>query len=144
MRRGVFAAVSTVFVVAATASAPALAESCPKDMLDGMTGQVKDGGTVVAYRTKPAKIAVGKPFSIEVVACVDGEKQAAPSSIKVDAGMPMHGHGMNYKPAERKLAPGHSAFDGMVFHMPGKWQFTFDVYEGDKRQRLTEKVTVGR
>jgi len=132
---------AAVFV---TATAPALAEHCPKDALAGMTAQVKDGGTVVAYKTDPAKIAVGKPFSIEVVACVDGEKRTAPSRIEVDAGMPMHGHGMNYTPAERKLAPGHSAFDGMVFHMPGNWQFTFDVYQGDTRRRLTEKVTVGR
>lgn len=66
------------------------------------------------------------------------------AGIRVDAGMPMHGHGMNYKPSEKKLGPGHSRFNRMVFHMPGSWQITFDVFEGDKRQRLTEKVRIGR
>tara|TARA_Y100001934_G_C12052609_1_gene631479 strand:+ start:635 stop:790 length:156 start_codon:yes stop_codon:yes gene_type:complete len=51
---------------------------------------------------------------------------------------------MNYKPSEKKLGPGHSRFNGMVFHMPGAWQITFDVFDGDKRQRLTEKVRIGR
>lgn len=125
-------------------AAPALADHCPKDRLAALPGKVSDGGTAVAYRTNPEKIAVGKPFSIEVVACLDGKKHMAPSRIRVDAGMPMHGHGMNYKPSEKKLGPGHSTFDGMLFHMPGKWQITFDVFDGDKRQRLTEKVTLGR
>lgn len=126
------------------AAGPARADHCPKDTFAALPEQLKDGGTAVAYKTKPAKIEVGKPFSIEVVACVDGEKRMAPSRIRVDAGMPMHGHGMNYKPSERKIGPGHSSFDGMVFHMPGHWQITFDVFEGDKRQRLTQKVSVRR
>lgn len=134
----------TVLAASLVAAGPALADHCPTDTLATLPAQLEDGTTTVAYKTKPAKIEVGKPFSIEVVACVDGKKRMAPSRIRVDAGMPMHGHGMNYKPSERKIGPGHSAFDGMVFHMPGHWQITFDVYEGDKRQRLTQKVSVKR
>lgn len=134
----------TVLCTSLMIAGPALADHCPKDTFSALPEQLKDGSTAVAYKTQPAKIEVGKPFSIEVVACVDGEKRMAPSRIRVDAGMPMHGHGMNYKPSERKLGPGHSAFDGMVFHMPGHWQITFDVFEGDKRQRLTQKVSVKR
>ena len=133
---------AAAFVLAGTA--PALAEHCPKDMLAAMENRLSADGTAVAYKTDPAKIAVGKPFSIEVVACVDGAAATAPTRIRVDAGMPMHGHGMNYPPSEKKLGPGHSKFDGMVFHMPGAWQITFDVYEGDERRRLTEKVKIRR
>ena len=133
---------ATALVLAGTA--PALADHCPKDVMAGMEKRLSADGTAVAYRTDPAKIAVGKPFAIEVVACVDGKKANAPSRIRVDAGMPAHGHGMNYKSSEKKIGPGHSRFDGMVFHMPGAWQITFDVFEGDKRQRLTEKVRIGR
>jgi len=134
----------TLFCAALLAAGPALADHCPRDTLAAFPEQLNDGGTAVAYKTNPARIEVGKPFSIEVVACVDGEKRMAPSRIRVDAGMPMHGHGMNYKPSERKIGPGHSSFDGMVFHMPGHWRITFDVYEGDKRQRLTQKISVKR
>tara|TARA_R110002110_G_scaffold138490_3_gene324409 strand:- start:427 stop:879 length:453 start_codon:yes stop_codon:yes gene_type:complete len=131
-------------IAALAATTPALADPCPKDVLATLPARIEDGGTTVAYRTTPAKIAVGKPFSIEVVACVHGAKRMAPSRIRVDAGMPMHGHGMNYTPSERKIGPGHSAFDGLVFHMPGRWLITFDIYDGDKRQRLTQKVSVRR
>lgn len=134
----------TLAVLVLAATSPAWAGPCPTDRLGALSGKIAEGGTAIAYRTEPAKIAVGKPFSIEVVACVDGEKRLAPSRIRVDAGMPVHGHGMNYTPSERKLGPGHSTFDGLVFHMPGTWQFAFDVFEGEKRQRLVQKVTVGR
>ena len=133
-----------LFCAALVAAGPALADNCPRDTLAAFPEQLNDGGTAVAYKTNPARIEVGKPFSIDIVACVDGEKRMAPSRIRVDAGMPMHGHGMNYTPSERKIGPGHSSFDGMVFHMPGHWQITFDVYEGDKRQRLTQKISVKR
>jgi hypothetical protein len=141
MNRLIPASLAAMIVLAAT---PAWADHCPKDKLGAMPDRLTEDGTVIAWRTNPANIAVGKSFSIEVIACVDGEKQMAPSRIRVDAGMPMHGHGMNYTPSEKKLGPGHSTFDGMVFHMPGKWQLTFDVYEGETRKRLTRNVTVRR
>ena len=133
-----------VLCAALLTAGPALADHCPRDTLAALPGQLNDGGTAVAYKTNPTRIEVDKPFSIEVVACVDGEKHMASSRIRVDAGMPMHGYGMNYKPSERKIGPGHSSFDGMVFHMPGHWQIMFDVYEGDKRQRLNQKISVKR
>jgi hypothetical protein len=131
-------------VLVLLAPSPVWADPCPKDRLGALPRKIADGGTAIAYRTEPAKIAIGKPFSIEVVACVGGEKRMAPSRIRVDAGMPTHGHGMNYTPSESKLGPGHSTFDGLVFHMPGRWQITFDIFEGEKRRRLLQKVTIGR
>ena len=126
------------------AAFPALAGPCPDGALAAMPERMSADGTTVAYKTPPARIEVGKPFSIEVVACLHGADRTAPSKIRVDAGMPAHGHGMNYTPGERRIGPGHSAFDGLVFHMPGTWQITVDVYDGDKRQRLTRKVSVKR
>jgi hypothetical protein len=135
---------ATVLGAGLAAAGPALAADCPTDALATLPERIEAGGTTVAYKTTPARIEIGKPFSIDVVACVDGGNHRAPSRIRVDAGMPLHGHGMNYTPGERKIGPGHSAFAGMVFHMPGSWQITFDVYQGDKRQRLTRQMTVGR
>tara|TARA_R110000787_G_scaffold116367_2_gene226555 strand:+ start:248 stop:730 length:483 start_codon:yes stop_codon:yes gene_type:complete len=135
-------ALALALPVALAPSPVAAAEPCPAhDFGDGTTTLSKDGATVI-YRTVPAEIAVGQPFSVEAVACRD-DKTAA-TAIRLDAGMPAHGHGMNYAPSERKLGPGHSAFDGLVFHMPGRWQMTFDVYEGERRTRLDHAVTVGR
>lgn len=118
---------------------PAFAQGCPEDTLgDGATRINKDGQTI-AYRTLPAKIPVGKPFAVEVIACIDGKP---PTGIRMDAGMPMHGHGMNYTPEKKDMGPGHARFDGLVFHMPGKWMFTFDLYDGTERKRTMQAIRV--
>ena len=123
------------------AALPALAAPCPKDELGASATRIEKDGVAVAYRTIPEKIEVGKPFRIEVVAC---HGKVAPTRIGVDAGMPMHGHGMNYKPSEKVVAPGHSEFDGLLFHMPGSWTITFDVFEGTTKKRIEQKVTIRR
>jgi cytochrome c peroxidase len=78
---------------------------------------------VVAWRAAPE---VGKHFPLEVAACAKpGGKP--PASLKVDAQMPEHRHGMNYAATLKELAPGHWRAEGLMFHMPGKWEFVFFV-----------------
>jgi cytochrome c peroxidase len=78
---------------------------------------------VVAWRAAPE---VGKHFAVEVAACAK-PGAAAPSSLKVDAQMPEHRHGMNYAPTVKPIGPGHWRAEGLLFHMPGKWEFVFFV-----------------
>lgn len=66
-----------------------------------MENRLSTDSTAVTYKTESAKIAVGKPFSIEVVACVDDDDAIAPKRIRVDAGMPTHGHGIAHTPSEK-------------------------------------------
>lgn len=56
----------------------------------------------------------------------------------------MHVHSVNYEPGHRIIAPNHTRFDSMVFRMPSHWHFTLDIYEGDQRQRLTQKISAKR
>ena len=139
-RTRVSAALAAALTVS-VAALPALAAPCPKDELGASATRIEQDGVAVAYRTIPAKIEVGKPFRIEVVACHGKE---APTRIGVDAGMPMHGHGMNYKPSEKVVTPSHSEFDGLLFHMPGSWTITFDVFEGTAKKRIEQKVMIRR
>ena len=95
----------------------------------------------VAYRWEPAELKVGQFFTAEVVAC------RAPGAdpvreISIDATMPAHGHGMNYRPAAARAAPGHYRFTGLMLHMPGKWRMTIDLVQGAKRTRLTHEVNL--
>ncbi len=95
----------------------------------------------VAYRWEPAELKVGQFFAAEVVAC------RAPGAdpvrdISIDATMPAHGHGMNYRPAAARAAPGHYRFTGLMLHMPGKWRVTIDLVQGGKRTRLTHEVNL--
>lgn len=69
------------------------------------------------YRFLPDTIAVSQPLGLEVVVC-PRQGAAAPERVRVDARMPAHGHGMNYRPATTQLATGHYRFDGLILHMP--------------------------
>ena len=53
--------------------------------------------------------------------------------------MPEHRHGMNYKPEVKRLAPGRWRAEGLMFHMPGKWEFVFTV-DGE---RMTSDFPLG-
>ena len=99
------------------------------------------GDTEVAYRWEPTELKVGQFFAAEVVAC----RMPGPEPVReivVDATMPAHGHGMNYRPAAARTAPGHYRFTGLMLHMPGKWRVTIDLLQSGKRTRLTHEVTL--
>jgi cytochrome c peroxidase len=63
---------------------------------------------------------------VEVAACAK-PGHALPDELKLDALMPEHKHGMNYAPAVKRLGPGRWRAEGLMFHMPGKWQLVFEL-----------------
>ena len=91
----------------------------------------------ISYRTIPAKIAVGQPFVLEIAACA---KTGAPVSerVKLDAHMPEHRHGMNYRTKVVSKGAGRFHSEGWLFHMPGRWEFLFDI----GTERLTHSVRI--
>jgi hypothetical protein len=91
----------------------------------------------LSYWTIPAKIAVGQPFVLELAACPKG---GAPVSerVRLDAHMPEHRHGMNYRTKVVPLGAGRFHSEGWLFHMPGRWEFLFDV----GTERLTHSVRI--
>jgi hypothetical protein len=91
----------------------------------------------LSYWTIPAKIAVGQPFVLELAAC---PKTGAPISerVKFDAHMPEHRHGMNYRTKVIPLGTGRFHSEGWLFHMPGRWEFLFDIGP----ERLTHSVRI--
>jgi len=91
----------------------------------------------ISYRTVPADIEVGKPFVLELAACP--KKGAAVSGrVRLDAHMPEHRHGMNYRVKVVPLADGRYRSEGWLFHMPGRWEFVFDL----GAERLTHSVRI--
>jgi hypothetical protein len=93
----------------------------------------------LAYRTKPDKVTVGQHFTVELAVCAkDG--QAAPEGVRVDGFMPEHNHGMNYKAAVKPAGNGRYEATGLMFHMPGRWDFIFEVRGGGKTDRMTQSV----
>jgi hypothetical protein len=89
----------------------------------------------LAYRPVPAPIVVGKHFAVDVAVCAKAGAPA-PVALRVDAQMPEHRHGMNYRAQVKPQGPGRWRAEGLMFHMPGRWQFVFDVESGGRHERL--------
>jgi hypothetical protein len=103
--------------------------------------RLESGDTVVLYRTVPPAIPIGQHFSVEAVVCAGPAAAAAPG-LAVDAFMPEHRHGMNYRPRVVRRPDGVHVADGLLFHMPGRWQIRFDVRRGDRTERLSADTDV--
>jgi hypothetical protein len=100
-------------------------------------GRVEGAGVVVVFRTLPPVIEIGRHFSVDTLVCGDA---AAPVLTRVDATMPEHRHGMNYRPTLAARGAGRYVAEGLMFHMPGRWELTFDVESAGRRTRLATDV----
>ncbi len=129
-----FIAVSLLFFAGAGAHA------CG-DTLAGARATVENSNYTVVYTTAPSPVEVGRHFTIDFAVCVRG-KAAAPQEVRLDASMPVHRHGMNYRPTVTTLRPGVYRGEGLLFHMPGRWDLAFDVVAGNQTQRLTSTLHV--
>ena len=151
-----------VLIAAACSTAGVAAPTCGGDLRGAR--KIESDHYVLVYRTQPAKIVVGKHFSVDLVSCPKGDAPL-PEGVAVDATMPEHGHGMNYKavvkptgndkvalkpavipdkaalnPAARSSA--HYRADGLMFHMPGRWDLTFELRAAGKSERLTGSIVL--
>lgn len=96
---------------------------------------------VLAFRTQPEKIVIGQHFILEFAVCAKG-KAPMPESVRVDAHMPEHRHGMNYKTSVTGSGAGKYRAEGLLFHMPGRWEYIFEVRAGGVAERLTTSVVL--
>ncbi|MEQ1774245.1 MAG: FixH family protein [Burkholderiales bacterium] len=128
---GVFSAVSTVW--ACTPDLPAV---------QGKKAQTIDSKKyALAYRTQPEPVVIGQHFVVELALCAkDGA--AAPESVRVDAFMPEHRHGMNYKTKVTSSGAGKYRAEGLMFHMPGRWEYIFEVRAAGTTERMTTSVVL--
>ncbi len=99
---------------------------------------VESSRYTVAWRTQPAGIAVGRHFAVDFVVCPKSGA-AAPTDLRIDAQMPEHRHGMNYKASVKSEGGGRYLADGLMFHMPGRWELMFEL-RGESIERLVAEV----
>ena len=124
-----------ISILSIFAVVPAAAQTC--DLAGGQ--RVESARYVLSYRTQPSKLAVGQHFLVELAVCPKGG-QPAPDGVRVDGFMPDHSHGMNYKAVVKSAAGGRYEATGLMFHMPGKWDFIFEVRGDGKTDRMTHSV----
>ena len=102
----------------------------------GAPGRLESSDVVVLFRTVPSPIEIGQHFTVEALVCPTPPIGAA-AGFMVDARMPEHRHGMNYRARVFRKPDGIYVAEGLLFHMPGLWQLMFDVERGDRMERLT-------
>jgi hypothetical protein len=125
-----------------TAICAGSAHACPLGADAGTPLADPAGGPLrLAWKSEPTRIPNGKPFVLRLALCPAGARLLA-----VDAVMPAHGHGMNYRPSVKDLGAGRFEVQGLLWHMAGRWELRFDVAPpggaADGSSRLTLKQTV--
>ena len=121
------------------ASAPAHAD-CPLDLGRSTGWVIFSGHYMVAFRPDPVRVEVGAPFALVMNVC---NKNGEPAElVAIDATMPEHKHGMNYRPVIVPGKDGRYRAEGFIFHMPGRWEVNFDVRAGEEIERLSHDLIV--
>lgn len=120
---------------AVVAAAPTAFAACPPTAADGTALQA--GPVQLAWRAEPVKISPGQPFLMMLQLC---PAQAVPT--RVDATMPEHRHGMNYKASLHDLGRGRWRVNGLLWHMPGRWELRFDVQHEGSTHTLRQEVVL--
>jgi hypothetical protein len=115
--------------------AAAAAAACDPPQAGSQSVRIESGSWVVSYRTRPDRIDVGRHFAVEIGICARAGA-AEPQRLVVDAHMPEHRHGMNYRPSIVREGEGRYRADGLMFHMPGRWEFLFEVHSAGRVDRL--------
>ena len=86
-------------------------------------------------------IPVGKHFGLILAVCPKAG-EPMPVRLKVDALMPAHRHGMNYRTSVEPVGESTFKVRGLMFHMPGRWRFVFEVDNGPKTERLMHETEI--
>jgi len=124
-------------VLSLVLAVPAWAD-CPLDLGRGTGWVVFSDHYMIAFRPEPMRIEVGEPFALLFNICT---KDGNPAElVAVEATMPEHKHGMNYRPTIVAGGDGRYRAEGMVFHMPGRGEVAMDVRAGEESERLTHEI----
>jgi len=129
------------FVALSLIAAPAAAQECAPPAGFDAAHRALSRDFVIYFRADPAPIDVGRLFALDAVVC-GRDGAATPTGLTVDAGMPEHRHGMNYRPTITAQGLHRYRADGLLFHMPGRWQVVFDVKTAKGSERLAADLVV--
>jgi cytochrome c peroxidase len=125
------------FALAAAGLAASTAWACTP-ALEGT--RLESSRFVLAYKALPQ---VGIFFQVDVAACAK-PGHPAPEALKVDAHMPEHRHGMNYAPEVKALGAGRWRAEGLMLHMPGRWELVFEIRAAGKSDRLASAFSLSQ
>ena len=120
----------------------AAAQAACGDSLGTAGRHLSDGDSLkIAYVPRIWPVPVGRHFALDIEVC-SPPPGSRPLLLRVDADMPAHKHGMNYRPSVTALEPGRYRAEGLMFHMPGTWRLQFEVRENAATLRSSSTLEV--
>jgi hypothetical protein len=138
MVRGALAVTGLLAVLAGAQAQPPAASAADAGVCEPPPGagqRLTAGGVQAWWRAEPSPLRVGQPFALVVTLC-----PAQARLLRVDAQMPEHRHGMNYRPTLQPLGAGRWRAEGLLWHMPGRWELLLEAGFGEEKARLTQAV----
>jgi hypothetical protein len=140
-RRPTLVAALLAALVTALGAAPAWAQTvCPGTAAwTAAWASLRTATHQIAIAALPSPPPVGRHFRLEVHLC---QGSGPVKALRVDADMPAHRHGMNYRTTVKALGAGRWQAEGLLFHMPGRWRFLVELDTPQGTQRFTHELEV--
>jgi hypothetical protein len=117
--------------------------SPPKDLDLALTRPTADNKYVVTLLPPPKPAAINQLHAWQVKLTSPAGVPVPNARIKVDGGMPQHGHGLPTRPqVTRELPGGGYLIEGMKFSMTGWWEIKLAIDGPDGADRVTFNTVV--
>jgi len=117
--------------------------SPPKDLDLALTRPTIEGKYVVTLQPPARPAAINQLHSWQVKLATPAGTPVVHARIRVDGGMPQHGHGLPTKPqVTRELPDGGYLIEGMKFSMTGWWEIKLAVDGPAGADRVTFNTVV--
>ena len=126
-------------VLAATAGCM----SAPSNLDLSLTRPTVDNKFVVTLQPPAKPAAINQLHSWQVKLASPAGVPIAHARIKVDGGMPQHGHGLPTRPqVTQELADGTYVIEGMKFSMTGWWEIKLAIDSPEGADKVTFNTVV--
>jgi hypothetical protein len=133
--------ISITLTLAAAAMAGCM--SAPSDLDLSLTRATADGKLVVTLQPPATPAAINQLHTWQVRLASQAGAPIAHARIKVDGGMPQHGHGLPTRPqVTQELSGGTYLIEGMKFSMTGWWEIKLAIESPEGSDKVTFNTVV--
>jgi hypothetical protein len=128
--------ISITLTLAAAAMAGCM--SAPSDLDLSLTRASADSKFVVTLQPPATPAAINQLHTWQVRLATPAGAPIAHARIKVDGGMPQHGHGLPTRPqVTQELSDGTYLIEGMKFSMTGWWEIKLAIESPEGSDKVT-------
>jgi hypothetical protein len=115
----------------------------PKDLDLSLQQKTAAGRYVVALQPPEKQPAINQIHAWQIRLATPAGEPVRHARIRVDGGMPQHGHGLPTRPqVTRELADGTYLMEGMKFSMTGWWEIKLAIQGPAGDDRVTFNTVV--